>query len=419
MSGKRKHRGRRTLPQVALLLESSVEISRAMLRGIVQYVHQYGAWALQLNAGGAGDLRVPDLRVWHGNGIIARAPSESVAAAIAASRLPTVMINPLEAFLVPSHPLSKCCRIQCDSEDVGVMAANYYLENGFDHFAYVCMPQPFNWSDWRRDAFCAKIAEAGRTCAIYPTPSAAEPEEELKRLGRWLRRLPKPVAVFAANDVRGRQVLKACLDEGIAVPYELAVLGVDDDPFICETSLPPLSSVAVDAEGAGYRAAELLDRLMSGKLRHQEIVRFSPTGVVARASSLHLPVHDRLVIRALEFVRINAGLNIRASDVADNLGVSTRWMERRFSEALGHSVIDEIADARRKTVRRLVTETNLPFSVIARRCGFTSANHLGVIFREAFHQTMSEMRNGVMGEKPASTGSGWSRRGAVAVTSAD
>jgi len=387
---------RERIPQVAILLESSHETSRGMLRGILSYVRLYGPWALHLVAGGASDQRMPDLRAWRGSGIIARIPNARTAADIAAAKLPTVVIDPLDAYLAADHPLARCCRVQCDSAAIARQAADHYLANGFEHFAFVGEPTEMNWSRWRRDAFAARLAEVGRACAVYPTPTPgerAEWEVERRRMCRWLAKLPKPLAVFAANDARGRQVLNACLATDIPVPYEAAVLGVNDDALVCETSLPPLSSVAVDTERAGYAAAELLDQLMRRTLREQRTLAYGPSGVVQRASTERLHVTDRLVIRALEYIRINAGLNIRVSDVADHLDVTRRWVEKRFGQTLNRSVMDEIQRVRMETIKALVGQTDQPFTQIARRCGFTCANHLGIIFKKQFGMTMSDFRS--------------------------
>jgi len=390
-----KKTARQKIPQVAILLESSHEISRGMIRGILAYVRLYGPWALHLESGGWSDQKLPDLNVWRGNGIIARVPTPKVAADVVAARLPTVLIDPVDAYLDPTHPLSRCSRIECDSAEVARRAADYYLANDFTYFAFVGEPSDLNWSRRRQEAFVHRLGEAGHSCAVYQTPSDAERGEweiERQRMSRWLRKLPKPLAVFAANDARGRQVLNACLAANLPVPYEVAVLGVNNDVMICETSLPPLSSVAVDMEQAGYAAAELLDRLMRKTQRGQQCVLFKPQEVVARASTQRLQVNDRLVIRALEYIRINAGLNIRVSDVADHVGVTTRWLEKRFAQTLARSVMDEIQRVRMDTVSSLVAKSGLAFAEIARRCGFTSANHLGVLFRQTFGTTMSAFR---------------------------
>ena len=394
-SGKKRKKTRQKIPQVAILLESSHEVSRGMLRGILDYVRLYGPWALRLDSGGANDQKMPDLKAWRGSGIIARIPQPRVATDIIAARLPTVLIDPVDVYLDPNHPLSTCCRVTCDSVAVAQRAANYYLANDFTNFAFVGEPSDVSWSCWRQQAFVARLAESQFTCAVYPSPSSPERTEwelDRKRMCRWLKKLPKPLAVFAANDARGRQVLNACLAANIPVPYEVAVLAVNNDVMICETSLPPLSSVSVDMEHAGYVAAELLDQLMRKTLTKQTCLTFHPMEVITRASTQRLQVTDRLVIRALEFIRINAGLDIHASDVANHLGVTQRWVEKHFAQTLQRSVMNEINRVRMNTVRSLVAKTTLPFSAIAQRCGFTSANHLGVLFRKTYNSTMSDYR---------------------------
>lgn len=389
-----KRRTKKRMPQVAVLLETSHGVSRAMLQGVFDYVRVYGPWSLNVAEGGASDQRVPDLRRWKGDGIIARVPNDAAAAAIVASRLPAVLINPVDDFLAPGHPLSSYSRIQFDSHAIGTLAAEHLLGHTPRRFAFVGQPADVNWSRWRRESFELRLAQAGASCEVYPLPppQACDWSAERPRLAKWLRRLPKPAAVFAANDSRGRQVLDACLVAGIAVPYEVTVLGVNNDALICETTIPPLSSIAVDDERAGYEAAHLLDRLMHGKERRGRAVRYGPKGVVSRTSTADLHVSDRLVIRALEFIRINSGLNIRVSDVAEHLAVTPRWAESRFKQALGHSLHQEIHSVRMATARTMVEAADRPLAEIAARCGFRSASHLCKLFKEAYGCTMSSLR---------------------------
>jgi LacI family transcriptional regulator len=389
-----KRQTRKKMPQVAVLLETSHGVSRAMLQGVFDYVRVFGPWSLQVAEGGSGDQRVPDLRRWKGDGLIARVPSDRVARAIVASRLPAVLINPADTYLAPRHPLAAYSRIQFDSHAIGALAAEHLLGRAARHFAYVGTPAAVNWSRWRREAFLERLAQAGAACDVYdtPAPAALDWSAERPRLAKWLKRLPKPAAIFAANDSRGRQVLDACLMAGLAVPYEVTVLGVNNDPLICETAIPPLSSIAVDDQRAGYEAARLLDRLMQGQEKPGVAVRYGPTGVVERASTGDLHISDRLVIQALEFIRINAGLGIRVSDVAARVGVTPRWAESRFKLALGHSLHEEIHRVRMETARTMVQETDRPLTEIASRCGFRSASHLCKLFKASYGLTMSALR---------------------------
>ncbi len=389
-----KRTARTHMPQVAVLLESSQGISRAMLLGILDYVRVYGPWSLNIAAGGTSDLKVPDLRRWRGTGIIGRVTTDAVARDILASRLPAVLFNPGDIYLAPSHPISKYSRTHCDSRAVGALAAEYYLGKAFPHFAFVGEVAGANWSRWRQEAFAARLGADGKPCHLYPLPppAASAWEAERARLCAWLKRLPKPVALFAANDNRARQVLDACLIAGIAVPYEAAVLGVNDDILICETCIPPLSSIAVDGQKAGYEAARLLDDLMRRSVRSRQVMTYGPTGVVSRASTETLHVADKLVIRALEFIRINGGLTIRVTDVAAHLGVTCRWAEMRFQQALGQSIRATIQQARMVTVRALLEETGLSFGEISARCGFSQPHHLCTVFKRQFGMTMSAFR---------------------------
>lgn len=392
-----KKNKRQKIPQVALLLDSCHETSRGMLRGIFEYVRLYGPWGLNIVTGGSFEQKLPDFRFWKGSGVIAHTYSREMADAIAAARLPTVIFDLNDEWQEAWSEMSHACQVQCDSSATGRMAADDLIQKGFTRFAFVGEANGLNWSRWRKEAFVGRLDEAGFSCNLYPGPAPDRMEWDLERrqMTRWLQKLPKPVAIFTAHDARGRQVLDACLAAGIGVPYEAAVLSVDNDPLICETCIPSLSSIRLDVEAAGYAAAELLDKRMFGSAEHpatNEMVTYPPLEVVPRLSTQTIHVNDKLVIRALEFIRINAGLNIRVSDVTDHLKISPRWLEKRFDCVLGRSVIDEIKRVRMETILRLVTQTQQPFDQIAKKCGFASVNHLRMLFREERGQTMSACR---------------------------
>jgi AraC-like DNA-binding protein len=190
-----------------------------MLLGILNYVRVYGPWSLNIAAGGTSDLKVPDLRLWKGTGIIGRVTTDTVARDILASKLPAVLFNPGDTYLAPSHPISRYSRTHCDSPAIGTLAAEYYLGKAFEHFAFVGDVAGSNWSRWRQEAFAARLVTAGKPCHTYPLPPKKSSgwETERVRLCAWLKKLPKPVALFAANDNRARQVLDACLIGGLTI----------------------------------------------------------------------------------------------------------------------------------------------------------------------------------------------------------
>ena len=386
---------RKKTPQVAILLASSHETSRGMMRGIFEYARIYGPWGLSVVFGGALDQKLPSLRFWKGSGIIAYIYSRAMADAIAVTRLPTVFIDLNGAWQNMGLTMPYAGQVQCDSTATGQLAADHLIHKGFTRFAFVNEVSNLNWSRWRMEAFVKRLDQAGFDCHVYPGPAtdSHEWESEKKLMIRWLKKLPKPIAIFAAHDARARQVLDACQAADIHVPYEAAVLGVDNDTLNCETCTPSLSSIRLDVEAAGYAAAELLDKhMLAGIKMATPTVTYPPLEVVSRLSTQTIHVNDKLVIGALEFVRINAGLNIRVSDVADHIKVSPRWLEKRFECVLGRTVMDEIKRVRMDTILRLVTQTKQPFDQIAKKCGFSSVSHLRRLFREEQLQTMSACR---------------------------
>lgn len=148
---------------------------------------------------------------------------------LTAANVPLIISNPTDEILDRSNPLSKRSRIVCDNDPIGEKAAESFLGRKFKHFAFVGQVNGASWSEERRIAFCKRLAQDGFSSAVYPGLSAAARKNfavEQKTLCKWLKALPKPVAIFVANDVRGRQVLNSCLKVGVAVPQEAAVLGV-------------------------------------------------------------------------------------------------------------------------------------------------------------------------------------------------
>jgi LacI family transcriptional regulator len=147
---------------------------------------------------------------------------------------------------------------------------------------------------------------------------------------------------------------------------------VDNDDLICELSEPPLSSVALDLERAGYESARLLDGLMSGRIKKGYVVHVEPTRVVTRRSSDVIAQDDRLIASALRFIRDNFGQGITVSDVAGEVRVSRRTLERHFSGAMERSILSEIARCRIERAKQLLVETDLPCHRIATAVGFSS-----------------------------------------------
>jgi len=378
-----------------ILLEMSNKINRDRIQGILRYERLYGPWRLHIVEGKRFEQPSRDLKSLGVDGVIAGTTLTELLEPIMRARLPTVLFDPLDPAAAKSCPLFRYSTVCCDSSGVGRMGAEYLLGQGFTQFAFVGDIWESNWALKRRNGFVKRLAEAGLTCNVYESlPQEAQNDWgiEQKGMAAWLAELPKPIGLMAANDVRGRQVLDTCQRAGISVPDQIAVLGVDNDELICATTNPPMTSILRDTEGSGYYSSQMLDRLMRGKNRKMEMLLYRPIRVVARQSTEKLQFTDRLAVKAVEFIRINAGIGMKVADVVKHLKVSRRLAELRFRQAVGRSIHDELQNARLAQVRRLLQETDLSISEITEHCGYESESYLGLVFRKQFNMTMRQFR---------------------------
>lgn len=384
------------IPQIAVMLPPSVKVCRDMRKGVLRYVRTHGPWSLHMIDDRSAHHRLSDETTLYA-GLIVKPNSAEEMWLASALPMPKVFVDPPQSGLRPADVrcLAASSQVCCDTAEVGRAAARHFLASGHRHFAYAGARSSDPWSVERGRAFADEVRGASFDVAMFEAPDAASPtfSDELAALCDWLLKLPKPCAVFCAWDLRARQVLDACRMADIAVPQEVAVLGVDDDEDLCLSSDPPISSIRLDSERAGYEAAQLLDGILRGETA-KATVRYGPLGVVRRD-----PVPDpgsagdAVVKAATEFIRLNAMRRISTADVARHCGVSSRALERRFRRQREGMTIHAYLEAVRiERVKTLLAETNEPFKAIASRSGFATVSHLTVRFRRREGLTMSEYR---------------------------
>ncbi|MDB6122658.1 MAG: xylR 3 [Pedosphaera sp.] len=362
--------------EVALLIETSNAYARGILQGVVRYIRENSRWSFYIPEQGRGDIPPGWLANWQGDGIIARIENQEIARSVAASGLPAVDVS--AARLLPSLPW-----VETDDQAIAQLAAEHLLDRGFKHFGF-CGDSRFNWSNWRSDHFEQAVQKAGRGCHLYRSSISptAPLENQVAEIAQWLINLPKPVAIMACYDIRGQQVLDACRNAGLAVPDEVAVIGVDNDALLCDLSSPPLSSVVPNAQRTGYEAAALLDQMMSGVKVPSEAHLITPLGVATRQSTDVLAIDDRHIARATRFIREHAHEQINIEDVLKVVPLSRRIFESRFKKILGHTPHEEIIRVRMNRVKELLTETELNLAVIAERTGFEHVEYLSTAFKK-------------------------------------
>jgi LacI family transcriptional regulator len=377
--------------QVALLIETSREYGRGLLRGVNRFCNERGSWSVYLQPRGLDSPPPAWLRSWQGDGILARIDNQQMADAVLASGLPVIDLRNAIADL--GLPL-----VGTDSRAVAELAAGHLLERGLINFAF-CGHSPGTniGSDDRGRFFQAFLAARGKPCDFF-LPAAPRHrrlptwDEEIEQLVGWVKDLAKPVGVMAVNDDRGLQMLEACRRAGNLIPDEIALVGVDNDEILCNMAMPSMSSIALDVEQIGYRAASLLDNLMAGEKLPTQQVRLPPLGVIARQSSDTTAVADRDVARAAQWIRQHACENISVNQVVRQTPLSRRSLEQRFVKLLGRTLNGEIVRVKLDRVQRLLIETTLPLSAIADQSGISSGSYLSVLFHRKLGLTPAQFR---------------------------
>ena len=381
------------VPKVALLIETSRGYGRSMLRGIVRYASLYGPWQFYVTPGDF-EQALPAMEQWGGTGIIARIETARVARAIIQSGLPTVALDISQNIPLDALAGARMSEIASDSFNAAVKAAEHLLEIGLRNFAFV--GEPFRkWSHNRALGFIHRLEEAGYKPTLYEPPRQKAQlhwEREQPHLSEWLRSLPKPIGILACNDDRGRQVLEACRAANVIVPLEVAVVGVDNDELLCELATPPLSSVALNAEAGGYRAAELLDKMMKGEVTQPQRLVVEPLYVVQRRSTEASAVDDPDIAAALNTIHALATKPITIDEIVDQLSVSRRMFEIRFRKAVGRTPHQELRRVRLLRAQQMLLETDNSIAEIALAAGFCSPAHLAHVFQKDLQKTPAQYR---------------------------
>ncbi|MBE0543632.1 MAG: DNA-binding transcriptional regulator [Verrucomicrobia bacterium] len=365
-------------PKVVLLIESSRGSGRKLLNGVARYAHYHGPWSFYWEPGGL-EMVWPVLKTLEADGIIMRD----------GDKLEEVLALGIPAIVVghKRREVAGLVNVVTDSLRIGRMAAEHLLQCGFRNFAYCGYATPaaenIPWSELRKEHFAARLQQAGlsvNTYSIRSTPTQNWPEER-NRLAQWLASLPRPVGLMACNDDCGVQVMEACKLAGLSVPDQVGVIGADDDEIVCGLANPPMSSVAINFERAGYESAQALDHLMRGSRKVPSRITVPATHILARRSTDIVAIADVPVAKALRFIRDHARRPVSVEEVSRAAGLSRRALERRLRSETGASILDQIRRARTDQIARLLVETDLPICQIAESLGFDDVQHVARYFR--------------------------------------
>jgi len=278
-------------------------------------------------------------------------------------------------------------RVAADNAAIGRLAAEHFLDMGHRVCAWFALSgNPVSRTRYR--AYAAALASAGLACIRLDTVRPRDGDHVTERL----RQLPKPCAVCAKSDYDAAWLLSLCLDADIRVPEQVAILGVDDNPLICETQAVPLSSVRHDLGRIGYEGAALLDRLMRGETPCHRLRLIAPSGVTARRSTDAFAVEDALVHQVLLYLKYNYRRTMSADRLAERHGLSRRGLESRFRRATGRGIREQLIRIRLDVAKERLRHEGTSVATIAAETGFCHASHFSNAFKRHTGWTPREFR---------------------------
>lgn len=369
-------------------MDTSTGWGRGVIRGVANYGLKQGLWHLSVDEYGVNEAQHLR-RGWEGDGIIARVTDKDLFDELKHTGKPIVNVSgiQIEGVELPT--------VTTDYEAIAQIAVQHFSERGFRHLAY-CGPDERAYVKRHCDAFVDRAVAEGLDCSVFHSKSKGRKrswEAERAELRDWLESLPKPLGILAWATRRGRDLLAACDELGLRVPEEVALLGGDNDDLLCEVCQPPLSAVITPAEQIGHEAARMLDGLLQGKSSALTPSLFPPVGIHLRQSTETLAIDDALLGEAIAFIRENANRPLQVTDVAEEVGISRRALERRFIGTVGRSPAREIQHAHLLRAQKLLRETDMSVADIAAASGYGSTEYMIGVFRKITGRTPLKYRS--------------------------
>lgn len=379
--------------KVLLLVETTMAFGRGVLEGISRYRIEKQPWSVQLDLRELMAGPPAWFRSWDGDGIITRDTTPEMLEIIHETGIPTVNLGDIrDDQTLPS--------VMNDHPAIGQLAATHLADKGLEQFAFAGFDD-HHWSDERLTGFLSGLAARGHadpaSVHVHKSDWASARREGWQRqqdqIVEWIKRLPRPIGIFACNDFRGQHVLEACRSAKVSVPDEIAVIGVDNDHVLCDFCDPPLSSIIPAAERIGYKAAVMLDQLMHGETLSDVHVNVAPLGIAERLSTDVMAIDDEDVAAAIQMIRFRACEGLTVSDILAEVPIARSSLERRFRQYLGRSPQAEIRRVQIKRACQLLRDTDLSLVQISRLTGFKHAEYFSVVFKREVKQTPGRYRD--------------------------
>ena len=368
------------MKRIMLLMDGASEFDRKLLRGLVRYSKDGGDFifyrmspSMTGDKGESGDKAVIAwARKWKADAIIGRWGGSDTSA-LEKLHIPVVLQNVHERS-------KKFSNLTGDYIGTGEMAADFFFRRRNINFAYFGIKGTV-WSEERLLGYRKRVAELGGS--FHSLMMDIQNERDEKKIASWLCELPKPVALFACDDSHALTLSEICKMNGIRIPDDVALLGVDDDELVCEISDPPISSIALDVEQGGFDAGKALHAMISGEQKGPFNIVIAPGMITQRASTQHHNISDPYIDKLVKYIEGNFNRDISTANILEQIPLSRRSLELKFKREMGGLTIYKyLTQCRIEHFAQLLVTSDLSLGEIASRSGISDYSNFSRIFKK-------------------------------------
>ena len=377
--------------RILVALRLSFSSNRAYLSGIARFRKKNPNWRVTIVEGFTDFDQTLSTSLEDGSfeGIITVRPHESYAATvIEGCPIPIALLGTATGDL--SNRKQATVFVRSDNPLIGKIVARQFARYGaFASYACIGVNAQTTWARERIEGFSKELKAHRISPVIIDSPYPDGTPKDHLSLVNAINRLPKPLALFAVYDNRALNAIEACRDLGMNIPADVSIIGVDNDPILCEFATPSLSSVSTNPECEGFIAALELDKLINQRSQETKIIVNNTARIIERESTTSISPGLHLVERGFSYIKANACNNITPRNVAAHLGVSRSLADLRFREFAKTSITAEINRSRINELQRKLRTTNLPIHHICALCGFASQEYAMRLFKKTCGVTMT------------------------------
>jgi LacI family transcriptional regulator len=364
--------------RVAFVLDRTISYERDLIMGIIQYSSLFSNWDFFLQATDfwETDKKRPfinELKNWRPDCIVMN--DNYFVSEFCEWGIPL--------FVAPCKELMPgVINIIADDKKIGALGAHYFIDKGYNTLAFYGTDKIF-WSQIRKAAYKDLVLTSGLNYFEFDALMENNWHDNHLHLGEWIKRLPKPAAVMACHDEFGSHLIIAAKANGIDVPQDLAILGVDNDAFICKLYDPHMSSIDQVPKNVGYKVGQCIKSMIVDDVRPTDNIIGTDFFVVTRQSTDIFAVEDTQILKALQFIKDNTGNKLLTVDeVVSSTSLSRRVLEIRFRKLLNRSILEEIKQVRIDSICQKLRFTNIPINEIAYSMGFNSISSFSSYFKK-------------------------------------